>query len=257
MIRKFFLAIYLILTSFGFAQEIYFCESYTEDGEPIGAVNKLPIKPYGTAIYILFDNENKSISDNVLYVFIDKLLDGSFRPYESKTINVEKNKAWAVTNFEFKETGNYQIYVMNNSQKKLAGGKLEVFFTEKTEDPSKKISNVQISGKYGLIFCEMVIKGKPLNIINDLSISRNLGQVTIYIDHHSPFNFEKFSIKVWKQNNINFQFDDLVDSKKYKLLPIWSDVYFKYKFNSTGNYKIDVFSESGSLFASNIISVVN
>ena len=39
-----------------FAQELHFCESFTEDGTPVGPLNRLEIKPYGTAIYVLIEN---------------------------------------------------------------------------------------------------------------------------------------------------------------------------------------------------------
>ena len=58
---KFFVHFFILFFTFiitSYSQEIYFCESYTENGVPIGPTNKLEIKPWGTAIYTLLDNNN-------------------------------------------------------------------------------------------------------------------------------------------------------------------------------------------------------
>jgi hypothetical protein len=231
----------ILLSNVLIAQELFVCESYTEDGTPVGPLNSLEIKPYGTAIYVLLNNE-KAIQDPILYLFIDKLVGGKFTPFESKTLSVKKTDTWAVTSFEFKDPGIYELYFLNSSQSRLATGKLEVYFAQ---DDRK------------FTFCELVINGKPKNPFTSLSLSRSEGQAFIYLNNQVPFGIEKIKVQVWKRSNKNSNYEELVDSKKFKILPEWSDTFFKYNFVNIGEYKIDIFDINDNFISSNIITVTN
>lgn len=237
------------------AQELYVCESYTEDGTPVGPLNSLEIKPYGTAIYVLLNNE-KAIENPILYLFIDKLIGGKFTPFESKTLSVKKTDTWAVTSFEFKDPGIYELYFLTSSQSRLATGKLEVYFTQ---DNIKQVFPPSQStiGKVQFIFCELVINGKPKNPFTSLSLSSSEGQSFIYLNNQVPFGIEIIKVQVWRRSNTNNNYEELVDSKKFKILPEWSDTFFKYNFINVGNYKIDIFDNNDNFIASNIITIIN
>ena len=238
-----------------FSQELYVCESYTEDGAPVGPTNQLEIKPYGTAVYVLLDNE-KEFGDPILYLFIDKLINGKFTPFESKTISVKNNDTWAVTSFEFKEEGKYEIYFLNSSQNRLASSKITTNFSgEFSEQPISANSNTITDGDF--VFCELVINGKPVNSFNSLSLSRTAGQAFIYLNNYVPFNLGKLKIQVWKRKDNDSSYEELVDSKKYKISPEWKDTFFKYIFTNTGEFKIDIMDSTDSFISSNILTVTN
>ncbi len=248
--------IFLILISnVLLAQELYVCESYTEDGTPVGPLNSLEIKPYGTAIYVLLKNE-KAIKDPVLYLFVDKLVEGKFTPFESKTLSVKKTDTWTVTSFEFKESGIYELYFLNSSHSRLVTGKLEVYYAH---DDRKQIifPSQNVIGGVQFIFCELVINGKPKNPFTSLSLSRSGGQTFIYLNNHVPFGLEKIKVQVWKRSNQDSNNEELIDSKKYKILPEWNDTFFKYNFINIGEYKIDIFDKNDNFISSNIIAVTN
>lgn len=243
----------IIFFSSAYAQEVFVCDSYTEDGTPVGPNNRFEIKPYGTAKYILLKSEKK-FNDNLLYLFIDKIVDGKLTPFDSKTITIEKDDFWAVTSYEFKEPGIYDLYFLNSKQNKLADIKVEVYFSE--EFASKSFSPTKsYIGDTQITFCELVINEKPINPLNSLSLSRSGGQVFVYLNNYMPFNIDVIKVQIWKQSNDNSNYENLVDEKKYKLLPEWNDTFFKYIFKSTGEYKIDVLDEKNNFIASNIITV--
>jgi hypothetical protein len=245
----------ILLSNILIAQELYVCESYTEDGTPVGPLISLEIKPYGTAIYVLLNN-GKAIQDPILYLFIDKLVGGKFTPFESKTLSVKKTDTWAVTSFEFKDPGIYELYFLNSSQSRLATGKLEVYFAQ--DDRKFTFYPKQNSvGGVQFTFCELVINGKPKNPFTSLSLSRSEGQAFIYLKNQVPFGIEKIKVQVWRRSNKNSNYEELVDSKKFKILPEWSDTFFKYNFVNIGEYKIDIFDINDNFISSNIITVTN
>lgn len=254
-----FIIAFLFFVKLLFAQDIFVCESYSEDGQPVGASNKIKIKPYGSAYYILLDNE-KSLNDNFLFLFIDKFYDGKFKPYESKKLELDKEDTWAVTSFEFKDPGVYEIYFLNSSQKRISTQKIEVDFEEeyKVTQPGKQNNNVITTNRNrDFVFCELIINGKPKNPINILSIAQTEGQVFIYIDNHSPFSIEKIKVKYWKVNDNDENRETLVDTKRYKIMPEWSDMFFKYNFNSVGTYRVEVYDYSNNFISANTIEVSN
>lgn len=244
---------FFLLSNLSIAQELYVCESYTENGTPVGPLNKLDIKPYGTAVYILLDN-NKEFKDTFLYLFIDKLIDGKFTPFDSKTLNVKKDAKWAVTSFEFKEEGNYELYFLNSSQNRLATNKIEVHFSEEFKDHIISPSSYSFEND-NFTFCELVINGKPINPFNKLSLTHSAGQAYIYINNHVPLGVERIIVNVWKRSKTDKNYEELVDTKKYKILPEWNDTFFKYIFSSIGDFKIDVFDPNENLISSNILTV--
>ena len=247
--------LFLIINSASIGQELYVCESYTEDGTPVGPISNLSIKPYGTGIYLLVDNE-AAFNDPTLYIFVDKLSDNAYKPYDSKMINVNPDDSWAVTSFEFSEVGTYEIYVLNSSETKLATTKLKTRFAD-------QFSNNEFGGlgsfsnDIDFTFCELVINGKPVNQFNSISLSNFGGQVFIYINNRIPFNIDKIIVQVWKRSAENSNYEELVDTRKYRILPEWKDTFFKYIFTQTGEFKVDVFDENNNFIASNVILITN
>ena len=106
-------------------------------------------------------------------------------------------------------------------------------------------------------FCEMVINGKPINAFNILSLARTEGQAFFFLDNHVPFGIEKIKIQIWKRSNEDSSYEQLVDSRKYKILPEWKDTFIKYVFTNLGEYKVDVFDFEDNFIASNVLTVTN
>jgi hypothetical protein len=256
---KFFvssLVLLFVLFSTVYSQEIYFCESYTENGVPVGPTNKLDIKPWGTATYILLDNNKQPINDQQLYVFVDKKTEDKFVPYQSKTLTIEKEATWAVTNFEFKDPGTYNVYFLNSKQEKIASNILKVVFAEGYITGSSSYAP-EYEGECEMVFCEMVINDKPVNSFTTLSLSRSGGRGVIYLNNSAPFNTDKLVLKVWKKNNDDGNYNEFIETKQYRILPEWSDAFIKYKFNQVGEFKFGVYNKDDMLLASSTIVISN
>jgi len=114
--------ILFLATSALFSQNVYFCESYTEQGVPIDASVNVKIKPGGGNIYILLDNAGKPIHDDMIYLFIDKMVNGKFEPHDSKPIDIREGRTWAVFDYGFKEEGEYKANFVNTRNQLIATG---------------------------------------------------------------------------------------------------------------------------------------
>ncbi|MCP5063093.1 MAG: hypothetical protein GY936_11610 [Ignavibacteriae bacterium] len=256
--KKYFALSLFLLVSFTsvYSQEIFFCESYMEDGTPVGPTNQLSIKPWGTAIYILLDNNKTPFNELLLNVFVDKKNGDKYSPFESKTIEVDAKGTWAVTNFEFNEVGTYQIYFLNASQKIIAVNILKVNFAEGVLVSSNPHTTVS-DGSVEMLFCQMVINDKPINSFDNLSISRTGGRAIIYLNNYSPFETEILTMQVWRKNIEESDFGEFVAKKRYQLLPEWNETFIKYRFDQSGEYKFDIFNREETLISSNTIVVTN
>ncbi len=251
-----YLLFFFFLTVTVYSQEIYFCDSYTENGTPVGPTNKLEIKPWGKAIYVLLDNENKPINDNQLYCFIDRKSGDNFVPFKSKSIKSNKGATWAVASVEFKDPGIYNIYFLNSEQKKLASNILKVVFTSGYITGNSPQAPIY-EGDCELVFCEMVINEKPINPFTTLSLSRSGGRGVIYLNNSTPFNTDKLVLKVWKKSGENTNYDEFVEARKYKILPEWSDTFIKYNFKRPGNFKFAIYNKDNILLSSATIVITN
>ncbi len=251
---KKFLILFVLFTTLAFSQDISICESYSEDGKPIGLINKLEIKPYGRAVYVLINNKSK-INEPVLHLFIDKLKDGKPIPFSSQTLKIKKDSKWAVTSQEFKDAGMYELYFLNSERKKFGVKKLEVSIEyEKTKEKTLAKSD-QNTGKIQFVFCDMVVNNKPINSLQKLSLARKNGETFVYLNNYIPFGIDKIKIRVLRSENDNYS--EIVETKQFKITSSWADTFFKLNFSRIGDYKVEIFNNSNNLISSNTITVTN
>lgn len=225
------------------AQELYFCKSYTEEGQPIDADIQFDIDAFGNSVYLLFDNEGNRIGDDLLYMFIDKDINNNFEPFDSKVLRIDSRDTWAVVDYMFKEQGKYLVYFMNSDQKKL----VEETVTIKLKEDVPGQRRVYQSSYYDnceLVFCERVIADKPVNIKKSYPLSQNNGEIFIFINNNRPLNSGKLLLDIWRKKNRAFEYDEFIASKKYKINPDWNDAFFKYIFTEKGEYKFSVYNEN-------------
>ncbi len=225
------------------AQQLYFCKSFTEDGKPIDARGTWKIKPWGTQIYVLFDNEGKVIENAHLYLFIDKLQNGEYKPFDSQLKRPGNKSTWTVFNVELKEPGDYKVYVLNPDQKELASGFIKVEFEEQFKSGTGVTSSRYYDGTK-ITFCEAVISGKPIRVLHNLSLSKLQGIAYAFVKGYVPFNTKIIIVQVWKDEDGDSEYEKLIDTKKYQIDPHWKDTFFKYQFKQPGKYMIKVFNEN-------------
>jgi hypothetical protein len=100
-----------------------------------------------------------------------------------------------------------------------------------------------------------VLGGKPVHIRSTAYLKKNHGLMFGYLDNGLPLNTSKLIVDVWRKNNETGDFDELYETKKFKIVPEWSFTYFKYVFKKAGDYKFSVYNEDNVLIKSAYISV--
>ncbi len=244
--------IFILLINFPLlSQELFVCKSYTEDGEPIDASVEWKIDPSGTNVFVLYKHGGSNFKGSNLFLFFDKKFRGIYNPFDSKILSMENNKKWIVFDYLFREEGEYEIYVMDLSQTKLAEIRIKVKF-------DYAFQKEEITSRYydsnNLVFCERVINGKPINPKRSISLNEKDGELYIYFKSKAPLNTEILKVNVWRKKN-RLDYDEFIEKKKYKVDPNWNDSFFKYKFAEPGNYKVSIYNENDLLINNGYILV--
>lgn len=253
MFRKILVILFLIFSFTVKAQDIYFCQSHTESGDPIGAANTWSIKQDGGYIYILL-KADKTLEDEMYYLFIDKKVDNENEPFDSKVIRHNADADFLAYNYIFKEAGVFEVYFMDSEQNVIARGNVTIQINKQ-----EQINRRDFSGLYydnsRIVACERVIGEKPLNIKYITSLKVNRGLMYIYIENDKPLDSKKILVDVWKKKNSEYEYDEWVASKKYKTEPTWKYTFFKYQFLEAGEYKISIYNDKQVFIGSTYIKV--
>lgn len=250
---RIFLIVFLFSLSGSFAQSIYVSESVTEDGEAIGANNTWNIDAWGKSLFIVYDN-GKPITNNILYLFIDKFVSGSFQPFESKVVEIEEKANFIKYDHKFMETGKFKVYVVNEDQETLSS----MLLTLKTDTrgETKAAESENYYDGIGLIFSEYIlVGGTPLGIVKSISLSKSNGWVYMKISHYAPLNSSILQVDFWGKEGNAFDFDQYIETKKYKIDPTWHDTYFRYQFTRPGRFKIVFYNEFEAIIKTGYITV--
>jgi len=235
------------------AQSIYTCITHTEKGEPVEFAKDWAINPKGQYIDILYQN-GKPFGEEILYLLIDKKADDSYIPFDSKAITVDPKSTWAVHNYKLSEPGEFLVYFMDSSQKRLKETTISVKYRDKYSFSSKDISNVYYDNCQ-MLFCERVISEKPYKIKNELYLVNGKGTLYAFINNYKPLNTRRLIVQVWRKDFRDFDFNDFVSTKKFKVDPIWVNAFFKITFDEPGEYKVSVYNEGEALIKYNFIKI--
>jgi hypothetical protein len=254
-IFQIFLVLISILTVTN-AQTVYVSDSVTEQNEPINAHNYWEIDPWGKSLYIVMDSENTKIEGNVVYLFIDKFIDGSYQPFDSKSININANTKRVKYDYTFTETGKFKLYFINISQENIAS--VVITLAEKASKQQKAVKRSNYYDNVSLIFCEKVlVGGTPIGIKQRTSLRENNGIVYVKISNFSPLQTEVILVDFWRKEHRSFEYDEYIESKKFKVDAEWKDTFFKYKFPKAGEYKIVIYNQEEVLIKTGYIDVLN
>ncbi len=125
MKKLFNIAVLLMLCTAAGAQSssagtITFCENYDANGNPIGAGTTWLISQTGSNVYMVYQH-GKRISDDELYILIDRMVNGTYEEYENTKMSTY-NKSWAMLDYKFTEAGEYQFRIYDKKYANLATG---------------------------------------------------------------------------------------------------------------------------------------
>ena len=254
MFKKSLIILFLVTATSIQAQSIYFCKSHTETGDPVDARNVWAIKPWGSLIYILFDNEGEKLETSLNYLFLDRYIDGNFKPFDSKAITVKDDATWFAYNYKFLEPGKYRVYIINQNKEELASETVTIQIESDYLNNRQGTTSLYYDGAK-VKFCQRVIAGKVINEFRTVPLQK-YDSVAVYINNKSPLETSLLMVDVWEKPKGSVDYDKFVESKKYQLNPSWEYVFFYYKFSKPGLYKFNIYNEKEILISAGYIRVL-
>ncbi len=222
---------------------IYFCSDYTQTGDPIGETVVWDTKPAGGSIYILYQNNGLNFNTNVLLIMIEKLdTNKVYKGYTTKSIFPDRKKNWAAYNFKFTEAGEYKVRFIDAKNNELAAG----FVTIKIADlKNKKLTDKVVIGYYDgtiLTFCEGIDEQNisPIAPSAVFNISTNGGCIYVILECPKILNTDAVFVDIYEGT----YYDNLVETKNFRVNPNKLKTFFKYTFSKPGNYKLDIYNNN-------------
>ncbi len=251
-----FIITFFILFLFGQAeaQHITICKAYTQAGEPIDIIYSKNISLNQTICFLL-NTGNKKISGSTVFLFIDRTAEGSKQNQFNKVYRIEKDKNWLACNFKFTKDGKFEIYFTDANQIRIAA--TTIIVGNYKETPSDQLISTNSYVNVEAVFCENVLSGIPVNPKQNVSLKSDGGLVCLYLKSNSPLNTERIHVTIMRKSNYSIDYDEFVASKKYQLNSNWEDVFFKYTFTKTGEYKFSIADENELLIKTAYITVIN
>ena len=244
-----------VLILAGYPQRIYFCENYTQSGEPIGPSTKLSSPADGGFIYVLYQNGSSNITADKLYLYIDKLATSDYVPFDVKEFTVDKSKTWAIYDYKFASIGDYRVIVKDQNLKELSKEYIQlVLKDEATSSTSSDDDWLDYDDPTSMFYytystieaCVGVdsYTGVPKTVSTSFSIDRNLGG-RIYFKVSNPskdIHTDQFIVYINKNDAAGTS--QSFDTKYYTVTdPTRSWDYFFYDFYSDGDYSISIYTK--------------
>lgn len=254
---RIYLYSYIILLLLGsrlWAQTIYPCQAHTETGEPIEYQLEWTISPKGEYINLLLSNDGKEFGEEFIYFMIDKKAGDSYIPFDSKAYHIEPSTTWIVHNYKLIEPGEFLVYFVNSTQKRIAEQTIKVKYKDIYSYSSDDITDVYYDNCQ-MVFCQRVLAGKPHRILSKSAIKNGNALVYIYLNNYKSLNSRKLNVQIWRKGTSEFEYSEFEDSKKYRIDPLWNDTYFRYTFTAPGEYKVAVYNERDALIKFNFIRI--
>lgn len=254
-LRKYFFILIVCFSLRGIhAQHISFCKAYTESGEPIDLIYSREV-PLAQSICILFDPGRKNISDNPVFLFIDRVSGNGKQNQFNKVFPAQPGRKWIAQSFKFIKDGKFDIYFTDSERNRLAGSTITVLSSSGI--PEQPVQSINKYKDTDIIICERIFDGQPVNIKKNISIKLDNGMAYFFIKNNFPLNASRILARIFKKSKYAFDYDEFVAYKKYQIDPEWMDAFFKFKFEKTGEYKINVYDEKDLLIKTAYITVVN
>jgi hypothetical protein len=236
------------------SQQLFICKGYTTEGDPIDPILNKKIQA-GQSATILLTFKKNEITDNIIFLYIDKITANDSENYFSQLTRVGKNKNWIAYNFKFENEGKYEIYYTDFNRRKLISASLIVEASLAGTD--YKNSEKDIYPNAQVFFCERILNHKPNGVYGSIPFRNTNGEVYVYIINKNAFGFDIITVKVWRRKTTNSNYEEYIDSKKFEIKPNWKDTYFKYQFSKTGEYMFSFFNEKEILIKTAYITVTN
>lgn len=235
-------------------QTIYPCKAHTENGDPIEYQLEWEISLTGENFYILFSNDKKPFKEEILYMLIDRVSNESYIPYDSKAFHIDSSLTWIAHNYNLTEPGEYLIYFVNSVQKRMAEQKITVKYKDVSSPLASETSDTYYDNCQ-ILFCEKVISGAAYRTLDEIYLHNGSATIYVLINNFKPLRSKTLSLNIWRKEFDEFLFDEFIESKKFKIDPLWNHTFFKLIFNRVGEYKLAVSNENNILIKYNFLKV--
>lgn len=235
------------------AQQIYISKGYTSSGEPIDLIYNQKTE-LDQSLCIILNNGKANFTHNFIFFYVDQVSKSLRKNILSKMIRPDKESNWMLEKFKFVNEGDYEIYFTNFNRERIADAKLTV--TKKKINKVVEKPDPEYLPNMRVLFARRIQSGRPINLVDNVSLSRDGGEIYFYIINDKPLNTSKLEIKINRKEK-TADYDKYIDTKKFQIDPSWTDTYFKYVFMNKGEYKISIFNEKELLIKTAYISVEN
>jgi hypothetical protein len=234
------------------SKQIFIAKTYTEFGEPIGIVQNKQIEVEKTYSIILSNDKNK-FKEHLVFLYIEK--SSGSDPYDTfyKLIRTDKEKNFVAFNYSFTSEGNYNIYFTDFTKNKIASTTVTV--GKKEEKKPEKAAIGESRPSLGITFCKQVLGDIPVHEVKSISMNKDGGEIYIYVFDDKPLEIDKLVVNFWRKEYGLDNDGQFIDSKKYIVTADWQDTFFKYRFQSTGDYKINFYDGNEILLKTAYITV--
>jgi hypothetical protein len=243
------ISLFLLFFNLVFSQNLYICQTHSEEGSPIGNSKYWKISESGGYVTILLTN-GKPLPKGTYYIMIDKKKGRDYVEFDNKTHRLNETKNFIAINYPFKESGEFDIYINGPNSFSSESQKITISF--ENESNKNKIADYSSSS---VNFYEQVNNNKPVNFISSANLNKNSGAVFVYIKNSTPLNTNMIIVDVYKKNGNDF--NKVYDTKKYAVKSAWDFTFFKYTFKVQGEYKFMIHNEKNIVINSKTIIVTN
>jgi hypothetical protein len=259
------------------AQNLYFCDNFTDAGEPMGITNSKVFDSRGGYVYFLYDNGKKNIKSKVLLISIAVQKNNDYSSYDTKVFdNVNHDKNWAVYDYNFTEPGNYRVSILDGEKKELAKGFITVTFKEekqtdnqdyvnKDQDQDQDQDNGDNQETYDpvdnnyynakMTFTTDVQDGKPVDDYETFTIQPAGGAIYIYVMNDKPLKSAGINLIIKRMSEETYSYDEEITNEPYTINGKIPGTFLQYTFTKAGKYEVRITNKDDVLIAKGFVTI--
>lgn len=224
------------------AQSLDICGSFPENGKGCEYFKNWNIDIDGGTLYFLYKQPKKLSNDLTLNIYRKEWgFAGLYPETPDHTVNFNIHNdyegSWAVTSFNFKDKGDYQI-VVNKGKKKLDYRFISVFFIKNNEASDDKYAKAKMA-----VVEKIDTSTGPIKHISTFSLpEEGKKDLFIVVGNYKPFNLDLLRLKI-NYSTTATEKKGLLESINLNINPNWNYAIQPYTFTKKGYYQIEALDE--------------
>lgn len=232
------LAFFMLIFSTSQAQRVYFCENYTESGEPIGANSSWTITTTAGYVYVLY-NQPETIQAIEIVFSIDKLIDGNYKQYSTRYVKNDPVKNWALLDYNFTEDGSYKVTATADGSA-LASEYVTISWKE-TSETTESDEDVLKFIDSEVFVCKDISNEEPVGQSTTFTLDPGGNNLYVFVKSGRTIDTEEVILDIYKDDGTgNYSYKD---SMNFTVTSTWELLWLKYFFTEAGSYEISVYTK--------------